>query len=126
MDPALKAFILQCYDEKIALSANIPSEMKAALKGSNRVPVFLKNLQVKIEKSNVSKETIREAVYSMTEWFLEAFKKHAEERQMSEVAKQAMLRNQERKEIIETAIETGNITEEVCDVIEEGFKEKVT
>lgn len=125
MDASLKAFILSCYDERIAL-AEMPDGMRAALKGSNRVPVFLKNLQQRVEALPPhlqKKETIRDAAYSLTDWFIEAFKKHANERQMSEVAKQAMLRKEERKQIIETAIDTGNITDEVCDAIKEGIKE---
>lgn len=129
MDESLKAFILRCYDERIAL-AEMPSEMRESLKASNRVPAFLQNLQLRVEKLPIryqKQETIRDATYSLTDWFIEAFKKHANERMLSEVEKRALLAKQERTQIIETAIDTGEITEEVYDVItEEATKTRPT
>jgi len=126
MDASLKAFILQCYDERIAL-APMPEEMRASLKDSNRVPEFLRNLHLRLEKLPPRlqrKEVIRDGVYSLTDWFIHAFKKHAEERMMSEAAKMALQENERKKNVIQKAVDTGVIDEEAFDVIQEKAAEE--
>lgn len=134
MDAALKSFILSCYDERIAL-AEMPEPMRESLKDSNRVPAFLKNLQIRIEAlpPHLQKQsTIRDATYALTDWFIEAFIKHAQERLLSDAAKAAMKakadHEAEAKKIINDAMDKHEnvimITDEVYDVLKESSKEE--
>lgn len=129
MDASLKAFIIKCYDERIAL-APMPEPMRESLKDSNRVPVFLFNLQTRIEELPLrlqTQNTIREATYSLTDWFIEAFIKHAELKLLSDAIKNAAQAkadvDAEKKQIISDAVTKHSdkivITDEVYDVLKE-------
>ena len=132
LDATLKAFILSCYDERLAL-APMPQEMRESLKESGRVPDFLQNLQIKLQAlpPNLQRQdVIRDTVYSLSDLFFSAVEKHAQEKMMSDAAKDALRnkanREAEKKTIMDSVVKksedggiTINFTDEVYDVLKE-------
>ncbi len=90
----LKHLITSDYQEAVSLLPGIPGELRKALKSHQRVPVFIDNL-VK-EVSTLPKHLrpdrlkLKRIVYDLTNVFVMNVKRQAEERHMSELAKQAV------------------------------------
>lgn len=97
------------YQEYVAM-AQIPRELKDALKTHERVPVFVDNLarEIKaIERVRVGKRldrmTIKKMVYDLTEMYIGAVKRQADERMMSEVARHQAIQDQTNLQLMRDA-----------------------
>jgi len=83
---------------------DMDSELKRALKAHERVPVFIDNLAREFYKCpiKISRETIKSAVYDMTEVFIGALILKANEALLSDVARgQIKAQQQQDKELKE-------------------------
>jgi len=87
----LKNIVRADYQECVSLMVDVPSELKAALRTSERVPAFIDKLAAELEKSakkvTLKREDIKQATYSLTEFFVNNFKKSAERKAMSDLAR---------------------------------------
>ena len=88
---SLRELIRSSYQERIAL-APIPEELRRSLRSHERIPKFFDNLERELAvlpPALRSVERIKDAVYSLTDIFTANLKRIADERQMSDLAKQA-------------------------------------
>lgn len=88
----LKYLCRQDFQEYVQL-AQIPEDLKRALRSHERVPLFIDNMASEFQKVpfHVDRETIKKTVYDFTEIFLRNVMRVADERAMSDLAKQAMI-----------------------------------
>lgn len=102
----LRKKIVTHYQERVK-TAEIPNELRRALKTEERIPLFVDNLTRELSKvRNLREDQLRDSVYSMTDVFIAAVKAKAEQRNLSELevarinfayaAKRAMVMQAER------------------------------
>jgi hypothetical protein len=70
----MRNLIIKDYQEAVLLS-KAPTELKDALKTSDRIPRFIENLTAELRGCenagvNLTRMQIKEVVYNMTDWFL--------------------------------------------------------
>ncbi len=108
----LRALVYQSYQTTVAL-AQIPDELKRALKTHERVPRFVNNLVKELEAvPDLKKTTIIDTVTSLTNVFLSNIQRKAEVDQMSALKKLELQKQAERAEEFKKAAETGIVSEE--------------
>jgi hypothetical protein len=92
------------YQEYIKL-ADLPTELKRALKTEERVPVFIDNLARQIHQLpvHVSRTRIKECVYDMTKIFISCVQKRAEFRTMSDLEKRKLEVDQANLKVLRDA-----------------------
>lgn len=81
----MKQIVRLDYAECIQLMTNMPSELKRALRTSERVPVFVDRLADELTKAEsagvkLSRERIKSTVYEMTEFFASNLKRSADKK----------------------------------------------
>jgi len=112
----LKALIFKTFD-RVVNDAEVNSELKFAVKRSDRVNKFIDNLYrefLAIEQLRYSKglpvlknETIEECVEGFTTQFISNFDRYATERGMSDLAKLALKEKEQHKQDVADAVDTG-------------------
>lgn len=118
----LEKLILESYQTAVALNTKASSELKSSLKTSERVPRFIAKLKeefARLPPHLVSRETIVSLTTDLTNLFLFQIEQAAKQKHMSEAEKNKFHRDQERKDIINKAADTGVITDEVIDALKE-------
>lgn len=118
----MRQFIIQCYEEALALS-QAPEELKDAIRRrgghGERVPAFLDNLNKELNTvQNITKEQIRDSVYSLTDLFINTVKRKADEDMMSDAAKSAIVEKSGKKDELADRLNSGQAVdlEEVLDM----------
>lgn len=91
--------IKQDYQQAVALQCT-DQDLKTALKYTDRVPSFLENLAKELSKTPkpVSRETIKNVTYSLTNVFLACVQQRAKEMAQSDLERQAQLAMQQKKQ----------------------------
>ncbi len=92
--------VREYYNEAIRLHPTAPDELKHSLRSNERVPSFIDNLALEIQKVQDMRlaqdknpfpdKTIQSLVYDMTNIFIGNVEKLAQERMMSDLDKQAI------------------------------------
>lgn len=100
--------IRQDYQEAVRLLPGIPEELRASLKTNERVPIFLDNLTNEISKLPAhirpQRLKIKQIVYEITNTFVLNVKRAADEKHLSDIAKNAKIaENQARLDLEATA-----------------------
>jgi imidazolonepropionase-like amidohydrolase len=117
MSESLRTLITQTYQSTVAI-AEVPSELKESLKTHERVPAFLTNLYQELKATpQATAEEVRSITEALTYTFLSAVDQKAKENMMSDAEKSRILQEQQDAQIIRNAADTGNITEEVINVL---------
>jgi hypothetical protein len=114
--------ILEAYQTAVALNQRVPAELKRSLKTSERVPRFLAQLKKEVAAlppNLVSREVISMLTTDLTNMFLYQVERAAQQKQMSEVERHRIQISQEKSRIINNAVDTGIINDEVFDVLKE-------
>ena len=96
----LRRYIEADYREWLSLNKNdMPDGLARALKSHERVPSLFRNLEEQIAKSKVTPDRmlVKEIVYDFTAMFVKSVKLYAEEKAMSEAAKQAKIKAHEEE-----------------------------
>ena len=122
MNGELRAMLVKHYQQHIANHPSIPHELKIALKSNERVPAFLDNLVVEFSKpyfKQISNNKIRDYSTQMIDLFINLVRQKANERMMSEAAKYQVQKNIENKQVIDNAVTSGIIDEEVLSAIQD-------
>lgn len=87
----LRNQIIADYQERVAFDMSIPSELKVSLKSHERVPMFVDNLvkQINLFPKNhkMDRVKLKQLVYAMTDVFVLAVKRTAEDRYRSDMDK---------------------------------------
>ena len=87
---SLGRLIKDAYQQRIKL-ADVPADLRQSLKAHERIPAFFANLERELSTvPNLRQEQIIDAVYSLTDMFISAVKRAADERMISDVAKSAI------------------------------------
>ena len=118
---SIRDWVRADYQEYVSLNAHkYPSEMIRSLKHNERVPGFIDNLckemkaldneTIVLKKQRLfTRENIKTCVYSLTEWFLVNLKRHADEKNLSDLEKSRIIKEQtDRLEIDRLANEILN------------------
>lgn len=93
------------YQEAVAL-ADAPTELKRSLAAHERVPGFIDNLARELSRvPGLKRETIKVAVYELTNLFIANVKRRADEMHMSEVEKHRRVAEYERAKEAEAMID---------------------
>ncbi len=109
--------IHDAYLEAVALS-KYPEELKRSLKTNDRVPHFLIKLEQEIVSINkklqggIKPSQVKDIVYMLTETFLWAVHKTANERMLSDAEKTRITKENDKIEKFKEAAETGIVDEE--------------
>lgn len=114
-----RKIVREAYQEAIALNVTIDAELKAALRAHERVPAFIDNLALEIEKvaalrqkrgkRNLDEKIVKEMVYDVTAIFIAGLQTQAKrnfESDMERIAREQAL--QKQKDLEQTA--EGNIS----------------
>ena len=102
--PELRDLCVQYYRETVA-RAEIPNELKRALKSHERVPRFIDNLvrELKGVSFPLSPQTIKMTVRDLTHMFIAAVKVTSEQRLMSDMEKLVLKKRDDEKREFEAA-----------------------
>ena len=94
----IQQFVRETYQD-VVKQAQIPDELKNALKAHERIPVFVDNMarEIKALPYTVDKEVIRMAVRDLTLWFMQAATRQANERIMSDLEKWSLKQKEQDK-----------------------------
>lgn len=83
----LRRLIQDAYAERVRL-ADVPDDLRTALRAHERVPAFFRNLEHELARvPRLTSAGITDAVYSLTDTFIAAVKRAAEQRAMSDAAR---------------------------------------
>ena len=116
-DESLRTLIIETYQATVR-TALVPQELKESLKTYERVPAFLSNLHKELVRTpTATKDDVIGITESMTLTFLNLVDQKAKEAMMSDAEKNRILTDAQDAATIRNAAETGNITEEVIDVL---------
>lgn len=115
------------YEQAIKLHPTAPSELKHSLRSNERVPTFIDNLAIEIQKvqdMRLSKDkspfpdkVIQDTVYDMTNIFIENIERLAKERMMSDLDKQAIKAKSDYQKDLQSSA-SGKLTGEFEELIE--------
>ena len=87
---SLRRLIQDAYQERVRL-ADVPDDLRASLRAHERVPAFFRNLEHELARvPQLRGSQITDAVYSLTDTFIAAVKRAAEQRAMSDAARSAI------------------------------------
>lgn len=121
--------VKKTYQEAIALNPNINSGLKTALKSQERMPLFLKNLAIELEKVqenrnrkgkvHYSEKAIKDAIYDMVDVFIMGVEMENKARMESQLQKRlAEQEAQKKKDLEDTA--SGKVSGEYEELFDEG------
>lgn len=124
------------YQEYV-LTADIPNDLRNALKAHERVPVFIDNLAkeisyisngpalFKLGNKRITRDEIISITRDFTKVFIQNVHRQAEEKMMSDAAKKAIAENAARAAIEEKLIEE-TLTDESTERTEKGVTTRST
>lgn len=80
----IERLIIADYQERVALSPDIPADLRRALRTHERVPAFMSRLLAQIKQCekkglHLSRELIKQMTYDFTDMFIKAVKTKAEQ-----------------------------------------------
>lgn len=121
--------VKKTYQEAIALNPNINSGLKTALKSQERMPLFLKNLAIELEKVqenrnrkgklHYSEKAIKDTIYDMVDVFIMGVEMENKARMESQLQKRlAEQEAQKKKDLEDTA--SGKVSGEYEELFDEG------
>ena len=124
-----RRLVEETYKEAIALNNKIPSDLRSALKSHNKIPLFLHNLALELDKLQALKQKqgkepiaetkLKQIVYDFTDLFIVGVKAKAEADYQSDIQKQMLAaKAQAEKDLDATA--SGKVTGEYADIFKEG------
>lgn len=124
-----RRLVEETYKEAIALNNKIPSDLKAALKSHQKIPLFLHNLALELDKLQMLKQKqgqqpiaetkLKQIVYDFTDLFITGVKAKAEADYQSDIQKQMLAaKAQAEKDIDATA--SGKVSGDYADIFKEG------
>lgn len=124
-----RKLVEETYKEAIALNNKIPSDLRSALKSHNKIPLFLHNLALELDKLQALKQKqgkepmaetkLKQIVYDFTDLFIVGVKAKAEADYQSDIQKQMLAaKAQAEKDLDATA--SGKVTGEYADIFKEG------
>ncbi len=114
----IKQVCRHAYQERIALRTDLPTEFVRSLKTNERVPQFIDNLAKQLYRlpKDIKLETIKMAVYDMTDLFLNLQMRKVEEDHMSSVERHRIMQEEQTKSemraMADSLIGEENVTEE--------------
>ena len=120
-DESLTKLIRETYKVSVR-RANIPQELKEALRTNERVPLFLRNIQNEVKRlpnKYQTADTVTNLVKELTSLFLNGIVKKVNEQMLSDAEKTRMITADNKSKILDRAATTGIIDEEVLSVLEE-------
>lgn len=118
---SLRDLINTTYQETVE-QAQIPSDLKTALKANERVPLFLRNLERELAVVPAKFQTREQAVFAtreLTLFFLKNVEKRANEMMLSDAERLRIHTEHHKAQILDSAATTGIIDEEVMSVLNE-------
>lgn len=121
--------VKKTYQEAIALNPKINSGLKTALKSQERMPLFLKNLAIELEKVqenrnrkgklHYSEKAIKDTIYDMVDVFIMGVEMENKARMESQLQKRlAEQEAQKKKDLEDTA--SGKVSGEYEELFDEG------
>lgn len=124
-----RRLVEETYKEAIALNNKIPSDLRSALKSHNKIPLFLHNLALELDKLQTLKQKqgkepiaetkLKQIVYDFTDLFITGVKAKAEADYQSDIQKQMLAaKAQAEKDIDATA--SGKVSGDYADIFKEG------
>lgn len=124
-----RKLVEQAYQEAIALNKNIPADLRDSLRRHNRMPLFLSNLALELEKaqtstlargrSKIADNRLKEIVYDFTEVFIQGIKAEADRRYQSDIQKKLIEAEATRRADLEKTA-SGNVSGEYQELFEQG------
>lgn len=121
MNGELRAMLIKHYQQVISNAPNIPTELKKALKASERVPSFIDNLAKEFSHvgfKNISNNKLKDYATEMIMLFINLIRVKNEERIMSEAQRFKIKQQISDKAIIDKSADTGIIDEEALNAIQ--------
>lgn len=118
---SLRQVIEETYRQTVE-QADVPTDLKHALKTNERVPLFLRNLERELATVPAKFQTREQAVFStreLTLFFLKNVQQRANEMMLSDAEKMRIIDNQHKSNVLDRAATTGIIDEEVLSVLNE-------
>lgn len=124
-----RRLVEETYRESIALNNKIPDDLRSALKAHERIPLFLNNLALELDKLQIHRQKkgqetftdakIKSIVYDFTDVFITGIKAEAEAKYQSDIQKQLMQKQiADAKDLDATA--SGKVSGEFADIFKEG------
>lgn len=117
-----KKWIEEDYAEAVRLLPDIPEELRRALKAHERIPVFFENLNRELFKMSLKhkmdRQTVKQLVYDMTNFFCINVRRMCDERVMSDIAKTVAQRKADEFKDLEATAD-GKISGEYTELIKE-------
>lgn len=121
MNGELRAMLIKHYQQYVTNEPNIPLELKKALNTNERVPAFIDNLAKEFSApyfKQVSNNQIKEHATQMISLFINLVREKATQAMMSDIAKSKIKQDIQNKQVIDNAVTTGVINEEVMAALE--------
>lgn len=124
-----RKLVEDAYFEAIALNNTIPYDLRVALKNHGKIPLFLHNLAVELDKTQAKRiadgkatfavKQLKNIVYDFTKLFIEGVKAEAESRHQSDIKKQLMqAKLQAEKDLDLTA--SGKVSGDYVEIFKDG------
>lgn len=124
-----KKLVIESYQEAVRLHPTANSELKAALKAHERVPLFVENMCKELDKVQAkaiakrgrpyNEKHIKELVYDMTNLFINGVEEVARKRYESEAKKYLEQKQAQERADLEASA-SGKLQGEYVDLVKEG------
>lgn len=121
--------VRKTYQEAIALNRNINSDLRAALKSHERMPLLFQNLALELEKVQalqlskgkppVTEKTMKSLIYDVTDMFISGVEAEAKARYESDAQRVLKAKQEQAQNDIENTA-SGNVSGEFQSIFEEG------
>lgn len=118
---SLRQIIEETYKQTVQ-QAEIPSDLRDALKANERVPQFLRNLERELAVMPSKLQTREQAVFAtreLTLFFIRNVQRRANEMMLSDAEKMRIKTEHHNAQVLDRAATTGIIDEEVISVLNE-------
>ena len=116
----LREFVIKEYQATVRNHASVPKALKEALATHERVPRFMDQLCAQLRNpafKNHSNNDLRKIIQDATNFFLALIQRKAEEQAMSDIEKATVRQRVSDQNVIDKAVDSGIIDEEVIDVL---------
>jgi hypothetical protein len=120
-DESLRKLIISTYQQTVK-HAEIPNDLRDSLMVNERVPAFLRNLELELAALPKKYQTTEHVTYTtreLTLFFLNNVRIKAEQMMLSDAEKNRLETNHNKAQVLDRAATTGIIDEEVMSVLEE-------
>jgi hypothetical protein len=108
---SIKDMVIADYQEFIAISSDIPEDLKSALKAHERVPAFFDALSYQlslVEKNNphlINRAVIKKATYDLADLFIKGVKHRADIKMMSDASRSVINSKVSEKQQLDNALD---------------------